>query len=58
MVRFVISTILLASSPHHTRNFETILLDAYRWLSENYQPGDRIFLFGILLWALSWSVRL
>ncbi|KAE9400679.1 WD40 repeat-like protein [Gymnopus androsaceus JB14] len=26
--------------------FETILLDAYRWLSEMYQPGDRIFLFG------------
>ncbi|KAE9395765.1 YVTN repeat-like/Quino protein amine dehydrogenase [Gymnopus androsaceus JB14] len=26
--------------------FEKILLDAYRWLSEMYQPGDRIFLFG------------
>ncbi|EIN03613.1 WD40 repeat-like protein [Punctularia strigosozonata HHB-11173 SS5] len=27
-------------------NFKRIVLDAYRWLSENYQPGDRIFLFG------------
>ncbi|KAE9400707.1 WD40 repeat-like protein [Gymnopus androsaceus JB14] len=26
--------------------FEPILLDAYRWLSEMYSPGDRIFLFG------------
>ncbi|KAE9399728.1 WD40 repeat-like protein [Gymnopus androsaceus JB14] len=26
--------------------FEKILLDAYRWLSEMYRPGDRIFLFG------------
>ncbi|KAE9384653.1 WD40 repeat-like protein [Gymnopus androsaceus JB14] len=26
--------------------FETILLDAYRWLSEMYRPGDRIYLFG------------
>ncbi|KZP18212.1 hypothetical protein FIBSPDRAFT_829469, partial [Athelia psychrophila] len=27
-------------------NFEKVLLGAYRWLSEHYQPGDRIFLFG------------
>ncbi|VDB96523.1 unnamed protein product [Peniophora sp. CBMAI 1063] len=27
-------------------NFETIVLDAYRWLSETYHDGDRIFLFG------------
>ncbi|KAE9399686.1 WD40 repeat-like protein [Gymnopus androsaceus JB14] len=26
--------------------FEKILLDAYRWLSEMYRHGDRIFLFG------------
>ncbi|KAK7682428.1 hypothetical protein QCA50_014633 [Cerrena zonata] len=26
--------------------FETIVLDAYRWLSEHYQEGDRIFLLG------------
>ncbi|KAF9068783.1 WD40-repeat-containing domain protein [Rhodocollybia butyracea] len=26
--------------------FEKILLDAYRWLSEMYVDGDRIFLFG------------
>ncbi|KAJ8490191.1 hypothetical protein ONZ45_g13288 [Pleurotus djamor] len=27
-------------------NFETIVHAAYKWLSENYQPGDKIFLFG------------
>ncbi|KAI0044175.1 WD40 repeat-like protein [Auriscalpium vulgare] len=27
-------------------NFKEIVLDAYQWLCENYQPGDRIFLFG------------
>ncbi|EJD39403.1 hypothetical protein AURDEDRAFT_71183 [Auricularia subglabra TFB-10046 SS5] len=26
--------------------FEKIILMAYAWLVENYQPGDRIFLFG------------
>ncbi|KAJ8469873.1 hypothetical protein ONZ45_g16744 [Pleurotus djamor] len=29
-----------------SRNFERIIHAAYKWLSENYQPGDRIFLFG------------
>ncbi|GBE87239.1 predicted protein [Sparassis crispa] len=28
------------------RNFEKIVLGAYRWLSDTYQPGDQIFLFG------------
>lgn len=28
------------------RKFEKIVLLAYQWLSENYRPGDRIFLFG------------
>ncbi|THH17761.1 hypothetical protein EW146_g3118 [Bondarzewia mesenterica] len=27
-------------------NFEKIVMSAYRWLSDNYQDGDRIFLFG------------
>ncbi|KAF9064616.1 hypothetical protein BDP27DRAFT_1425619 [Rhodocollybia butyracea] len=27
-------------------NFERIDLSAYQWLSENYEAGDRIFLFG------------
>ncbi|KAF8870031.1 hypothetical protein BD779DRAFT_1614237 [Infundibulicybe gibba] len=27
-------------------NFEEILLRAYRWLSTNYEDGDRIYLFG------------
>ncbi|KAE9385835.1 WD40 repeat-like protein [Gymnopus androsaceus JB14] len=27
-------------------NFEKIIFSAYRWLSENYRPKDRIFLFG------------
>jgi uncharacterized protein (DUF2235 family) len=29
------------------RNFEKIVLAGYRWLSTHYQPGDRIFLFGM-----------
>ena len=28
------------------RNFKEKVLKAYEWLSENYEPGDRIFLFG------------
>ncbi|KIM73856.1 hypothetical protein PILCRDRAFT_14925 [Piloderma croceum F 1598] len=28
------------------RNFEKILLAGYRWLSENYVHGDKIFVFG------------
>ncbi|KAJ8501620.1 hypothetical protein ONZ45_g12087 [Pleurotus djamor] len=27
-------------------NFERIIYAAYKWISENYEPGDRIFLFG------------
>ncbi|KAF7364544.1 hypothetical protein MVEN_00323400 [Mycena venus] len=27
-------------------NFEQQVQDAYRWLADQYQPGDRIFLFG------------
>ncbi|PPQ69959.1 hypothetical protein CVT26_013295 [Gymnopilus dilepis] len=27
-------------------NFEKTILGAYRWLSDNYRKGDRIFLFG------------
>ncbi|KAJ8515394.1 hypothetical protein ONZ45_g7181 [Pleurotus djamor] len=27
-------------------NFERIVHEAYEWLSENYKPGDRIYLFG------------
>ncbi len=28
------------------RNFKSKVLSAYQWLVENYQDGDRIFLFG------------
>ncbi|KAJ6527403.1 hypothetical protein B0H19DRAFT_859674, partial [Mycena capillaripes] len=27
-------------------NFETIIIKAYRWLCNEYHPGDKIFLFG------------
>ena len=30
------------------RNFEQPILAAYQWLSDNYEPGDCIFLFGAL----------
>lgn len=29
------------------RNFKRMVLSAYQWLSENYEEGDRIFLFGM-----------
>ena len=46
------------------RNFKKIVLAAYQWLSENYQDGDRIFLFGeectspILKFSLNYPFRL
>ncbi|KAJ7682943.1 hypothetical protein B0H17DRAFT_942331 [Mycena rosella] len=30
----------------HCENFKDIILKAYRWLSQTYQPGDKIFFFG------------
>ena len=30
------------------RNFERVLLAGYRWLSVNYKPGDKVFIFGEL----------
>ena len=30
------------------RNFKRTVLGAYRWLSDNYERGDCIFLFGAL----------
>ena len=34
---------------HSFRNFERTILAAYRWLSDNYEDGDCIFLFGALV---------
>jgi uncharacterized protein (DUF2235 family) len=28
------------------RNFKKSVLAAYQWICENYQPGDKIHLFG------------
>ena len=36
----------ISPSISHCRTFERIVISAYRWLAENYIPGDRIFLFG------------
>ena len=30
------------------RNLRKIILSAYQWLSENYKPEDKIYLFGVL----------
>ena len=35
-----------------SRNLEKIVMAAYRWLSENYQENDRIFLFGVYLFPI------
>lgn len=29
-----------------SRNFKDIILQAYKWLSQMYQPGDKIFILG------------
>ena len=38
--------VVFSSFISHCRTFERIVISAYRWLAENYIPGDRIFLFG------------
>ena len=38
--------IFLLRTYYLLRNLKRIILDAYRWLSENYKDGDLIFLFG------------
>jgi len=40
--------VILSLTPHLFRDFERTVLGAYRWLSDNYEPGDCIFLFGAL----------
>jgi hypothetical protein len=35
------------------RNLEQVIIGAYRWLSDNYKPGDQIFFFGNRLFGLS-----
>lgn len=37
------------------RNFESIILKGYRWLSDHYKPGDQIFLFGVLRNSVDFS---
>ncbi|KAJ7145898.1 hypothetical protein C8R44DRAFT_600123 [Mycena epipterygia] len=38
-------------------NFKKIILDAYRWLSSTYQPGDKIFFFGKCFSRGAYQVR-
>src|SRR5260221_14314724 len=38
---------LILSPCHLCRGFEKTVLAAYRWLSDNYEKGDCIFLFGM-----------
>ncbi len=33
------------------RSFERLVEEAYRWIADHYQPGDRLFLFGRLFLA-------
>jgi len=40
--------IMFSFHPCLCRDFERIVLVAYQWLSDNYEPGDCIFLFGAL----------
>ena len=43
-----------ASTLH--RDFEKTVQGAYRWLSDNYEPGDSIFLFGVSIQSLSYHL--
>jgi uncharacterized protein (DUF2235 family) len=38
------------------RNFKHIILAAYEWLSENFQDGDVIYIFGKPLASVVFSV--
>jgi len=49
MVCYSGSFYVVPSLTHHLfRDFERTVFGAYRWLSDNYEPGDCIFLFGEL----------
>jgi uncharacterized protein (DUF2235 family) len=47
MVRRVVILWRLHFTSRAFRDFERTVLGAYRWLSDNYMPGDCIFLFGV-----------
>jgi len=56
MVRLSDSIYLaLSLTPHSPRDFERPVLGAYRWLSDNYETGDCIFLFGALDWHMKYT---
>lgn len=46
--------VIIESSEYYTdndayvnnRNLERVIIGAYRWLSDHYEEGDEIFLFG------------
>jgi hypothetical protein len=35
------------------RNIEKVIIGAYRWLSNHYRRGDKVFLFGKLCLSLT-----
>ena len=39
--------------PNRCRNVEKNVKDAYRWLAETYEKGDRVYLFGASRFAAS-----
>ena len=41
-----VSYVVLILLRYKQSNLQARIFSAYEWLSENYQPGDRIFLFG------------
>jgi len=49
---FPVFYIVPSLTPHFLRDFERIVLEAYEWLLDNYEPGDCIFLFGALDWHM------
>ena len=45
----ILSGIIAVDLIHLARNLHKVIMASYRWLSDNYQDGDRLFLFGKIL---------
>jgi uncharacterized protein (DUF2235 family) len=44
--RWVTLDFVIMPVTQDSRHFKDIILQAYKWLSQMYQPGDKIFVFG------------
>jgi Uncharacterized alpha/beta hydrolase domain (DUF2235) len=47
-IHFILMCFAHAFDVATIRNFEKGIYAGYRWLANNYKPGDKIFLFGMI----------